>query len=66
MGRDGLSGCQQIKAHGGRVLVQDEQSSVVFGMNRAVWEAGLADGSIPGAQVGQRLMELVGGSIHGQ
>lgn len=61
MGRDGLMGCQQIKAHGGKVLVQDEQSSMVFGMNRAVWEAGLADESIPGSQVGPRLMELVGG-----
>ena len=61
MGRDGLVGCQQIKAHGGKVLVQDQQSSLVFGMNRAVWEAGLADECIPGSQVGPRLMELVGG-----
>ncbi len=61
MGRDGLVGCQQIKAHGGKVLVQDQQSSLVFGMNRAVWEAGLLDEGIPGSEVGLRLMELVGG-----
>lgn len=61
MGQDGLAGCREVKARGGTVLVQDEQSSVVYGMNRAVWEAGFADGMIPGSHVGPRLMEMVGG-----
>ncbi|MGD9849813.1 MAG: chemotaxis-specific protein-glutamate methyltransferase CheB [Nitrospirales bacterium] len=61
MGQDGLVGCRQIRAGGGKVLVQDEQSSMVYGMNRAVWEAGFADEMIPGPHVGPRLMEIVGG-----
>jgi two-component system chemotaxis response regulator CheB len=43
MGRDGLSGCKSVREAGGRVLVQDEQSSVVWGMPGAVAAAGLAD-----------------------
>jgi two-component system chemotaxis response regulator CheB len=43
MGRDGLSGCKSVREAGGRVLVQDEHSSVVWGMPGAVAGAGLAD-----------------------
>lgn len=60
MGQDGLVGCQHIKARGGIVLVQDEQSSMVYGMNRAVWEAGFADDTIHGSYLGPHLMEIVG------
>ena len=47
MGRDGLDGARDIRAAGGSVLVQDEASSVVWGMPRAVAEAGLADEIVP-------------------
>ncbi len=43
MGEDGFRGCQQIRAAGGQVLVQDEASSVVWGMPGAVAKAGIAD-----------------------
>jgi len=43
MGEDGFRGCQQIRAAGGHVLVQDEASSVVWGMPGAVARAGIAD-----------------------
>jgi two-component system chemotaxis response regulator CheB len=43
MGRDGLEGMRAIKTAGGHTLVQDEASSVVYGMARVVDEAGLAD-----------------------
>lgn len=43
MGRDGEDGCAAVRAAGGRVVAQDESSSVVHGMPRAVVEAGLAD-----------------------
>ena len=43
MGKDGLRGCQEIRAAGGQVLAQDEASSVVWGMPGAVVRAGLAD-----------------------
>jgi two-component system chemotaxis response regulator CheB len=42
MGRDGLEGARALKAAGGRILVQDEGSSVVYGMPKVVADAGLA------------------------
>lgn len=42
MGRDGLAGARCIREAGGRVFVQDAASSLVWGMGRAVAEAGLA------------------------
>ena len=44
MGKDGLEGAQAVKRHGGRVLAEAESSCTVYGMPRAVVEAGLADG----------------------
>jgi two-component system, chemotaxis family, protein-glutamate methylesterase/glutaminase len=43
MGRDGLDGCRAIKEKGGYLVAQDEASCVVYGMPRAVAEAGLVD-----------------------
>ena len=42
MGRDGTEGATHLVACGGSVIVQDETSSAVWGMPRAVAEAGLA------------------------
>ena len=47
MGKDGLEGCRSIVEHGGRVLVQDESTSVVWGMPGAVAQAGLASAKVP-------------------
>jgi two-component system, chemotaxis family, protein-glutamate methylesterase/glutaminase len=43
MGQDGLHGTRLLKTRGAKVLVQDEASSVVWGMPGAVVNAGLAD-----------------------
>ncbi|WP_249009124.1 chemotaxis-specific protein-glutamate methyltransferase CheB [Conexibacter sp. DBS9H8] len=43
MGEDGLLGAGAVKRHGGRVLVQEQESCTVYGMPRAVVEADLAD-----------------------
>ena len=43
MGQDGLRGCEAIREAGGQVLVQDEATSVVWGMPGYVARAGLAD-----------------------
>ncbi|MEX2289596.1 MAG: chemotaxis-specific protein-glutamate methyltransferase CheB [Mycobacteriales bacterium] len=42
MGSDGLEGARALRQVGAPVLAQDAESSVVFGMPRAVAEAGLA------------------------
>lgn len=47
MGKDGLEGARAVKAAGGRVLVEAESTCVVYGMPRAVAEAGLADEVLP-------------------
>lgn len=42
MGQDGLDGAREVCAAGGTVVVQDEASSVVWGMPGVVWREGLA------------------------
>lgn len=42
MGADGLVGSRAIRGAGGRVLTELERSCVVYGMPRAVFEAGLS------------------------
>ncbi len=47
MGQDGLRGCEKVRSAGGQVLVQDEASSVVWGMPGAVAKNGLAHEILP-------------------
>ena len=47
MGRDGAQGCQHIRDAGGGVIVQDEATSVVWGMPSAVVDRGLAEAVLP-------------------
>ena len=43
MGSDGLEGTKILKAQGGRMLAQSEQTCVVYGMPKAIVDANLAD-----------------------
>jgi two-component system, chemotaxis family, protein-glutamate methylesterase/glutaminase len=47
MGNDGLLGAQAIVAAGGRVLTEAESSCVVYGMPRAVFDAGASSAVAP-------------------
>jgi two-component system chemotaxis response regulator CheB len=47
MGQDGLAGARAVRAAGGRVLCEDESTCAVYGMPRAIAEAGLADEVLP-------------------
>ncbi|MBF0565277.1 MAG: chemotaxis response regulator protein-glutamate methylesterase [Nitrospirae bacterium] len=47
MGNDGLKGMQAIKESGGRTIAQDEETCVVYGMPKAVVDAGYADKIVP-------------------
>ena len=47
MGSDGTRGAAWIKAQGGRVFTEAEETCVVYGMPRSVAEAGLSDRAVP-------------------
>lgn len=59
MGSDGARGCGDIVRAGGSVLVQDEATSVVWGMPGAVVAAGLAPTVLPLNQIGPAIVERV-------
>ena len=52
MGSDGLEGTRAVVDHGGAAVVQDEATSVVWGMPGAVARAGLAHAVLPLTQIG--------------
>jgi two-component system chemotaxis response regulator CheB len=47
MGDDGRQGAAWIKAKGGIVLTESEETCIIYGMPRTVVEAGLSDGAVP-------------------
>lgn len=47
MGNDGLKGLAALKKTGGRIFAQNEQTCVVYGMPKAVVDAGIADKVLP-------------------
>jgi two-component system chemotaxis response regulator CheB len=57
MGSDGREGAAWIKAKGGVVLTEAEDTCVVYGMPRAVAEAGLSDESIMLEHMAQAIMD---------
>jgi len=61
MGSDGASGAAEIAAAGGSVIAQDEETSVVWGMPRAVALAGLCSAVLPLWQIPAEVNRLFGG-----
>jgi two-component system chemotaxis response regulator CheB len=59
MGQDGLRGCIAIHEAGGQIIVQDEASSVVWGMPGNVAMAGLADEVLPLEQLASEIVRRV-------
>ncbi|MCB9915661.1 MAG: chemotaxis response regulator protein-glutamate methylesterase [Planctomycetes bacterium] len=55
MGQDGLVGCEHVRHAGGSVVVQDEATSVVWGMPGFVARNGLADAVLPLAEIAGEL-----------
>lgn len=58
MGQDGLAGCKAIREAGGRIFVQDEASSVVWGMPGSVARAGLAEKILPVEELAREINRL--------
>ena len=59
MGADGREGAAWIKAKGGRVITEAEETCVVYGMPRSVVEAGLSDAAVPLDGLARTIMELL-------
>jgi two-component system chemotaxis response regulator CheB len=59
MGQDGLKGSEALCAAGASVIVQDEASSVVWGMPGFVARAGLAEKILPLDQIGNEIIRRV-------
>lgn len=59
MGSDGKEGIRKIFESGGYVIAQDEDTSVVFGMPKAVIEAGFAKVILPIESIAKEVLRLV-------
>jgi two-component system chemotaxis response regulator CheB len=62
MGADGAVGVRAAREAGGYCMVQDEATSIVWGMPGAVSQAGLADQVLPLDQIGGALRRLTVGT----
>ena len=60
MGEDGTKGLAALRERDAAVLVQDEETSVVWGMPGSAVRAGHADEVLPLDMIGKRVMEIVG------
>jgi two-component system, chemotaxis family, protein-glutamate methylesterase/glutaminase len=61
MGADGTDGAQKIVAAGGSVIAQNEATSAVWGMPRAVAQAGLCSAVLPLPEIGPVVERLFSG-----
>jgi two-component system chemotaxis response regulator CheB len=63
VGEDGCAGAGRIAATGGHVIVQDEASSLVWGMPGAVARAGHAEAVKPLRDLSQLALRLMNGDV---
>ena len=56
MGTDGALGCKLLKSKGGTIWAQDENSSVIYGMPKAVAESGDCDRVIPIDNIAEQII----------
>lgn len=59
MGKDGTDGLKSLKRKGTYCMIQDEKSSVVWGMPGSAYAASLVDEVLPLDKIGSRIVELV-------
>ena len=58
MGRDGAEGCGLVKRKGGCVVAQAAAACAVYGMPKAVVDAGHADAVVPLERVAETILSL--------
>ncbi len=59
MGADGAKGLLAIRQNGGRALVQDEATCIVFGMPKEAIKMGAADEVVPLPQISRRMIQAL-------
>jgi two-component system chemotaxis response regulator CheB len=59
MGKDGFEGIKEIKRLGGNCIAQDEESCVVYGMPKAIVDAGFADAIAPLTKISEVINNAV-------
>ncbi|MBI5727510.1 MAG: chemotaxis response regulator protein-glutamate methylesterase [Ignavibacteriales bacterium] len=59
MGKDGFEGIKELKRAGGYAIAQDEESCVVYGMPKAIVDAGLADSVVPLKNIAETINKFV-------
>jgi two-component system chemotaxis response regulator CheB len=59
MGQDGLRGCEQLSSVAAEILVQDEATSIVWGMPGFVARGGFADAVLPLSSIGPHIVKRV-------
>jgi two-component system chemotaxis response regulator CheB len=58
MGNDGTLGAAMVRAAGGRIIVEDESTCVVYGMPKSVVDSGFADKIAPLHQIAQEVVAV--------
>ncbi|MFQ5736228.1 MAG: chemotaxis response regulator protein-glutamate methylesterase [Thermodesulfobacteriota bacterium] len=59
MGHDGLEGMRLIKARGGKTMTQTEETCTVYGMPKAIVDAGIADKIVPLDHVAPEILNMI-------
>lgn len=59
MGKDGAVGIERVKESGGRTIAQNEETSVVYGMNRVAVEKGKVDDIVPLSEIPKKIVEYI-------
>jgi two-component system chemotaxis response regulator CheB len=59
MGSDGAAGMELIKRNGGKTIVQNEETCVVYGMPKAVVDLNAADRVVPLEDIAQAITIMI-------
>ena len=57
MGSDGLKSCQELVEKGGRLIAQNEETSIVWGMPGAVARANICTAVLPLKEIGPKVRQ---------
>lgn len=59
MGHDGMEGMRRIKLKGGKTIAQSEETCIIYGMPKAVVDAGLADKIAPIENIAGEIVNMI-------